>query len=88
MDKQEYESLKSGDKLKIVSLEYTSVGNANFEVGEVVEFLCYHECSVSKNDLSIKKQDGNRWYISSKDLEVVNDIEYKVGDEVIFTKYD
>lgn len=88
MNKQEYESLKSGDKLKIVSLEYTSVGDANFKVGEVVEFEGYHKGSLSNNDLLIKKENGSRWLISSKDLEVVNNTEYKVGDEVIFTKYE
>lgn len=88
MNKQEYESLKKGDKLKIVSLEYTSVGDANFEVGEVVEFLGYHENSTSNNDLLIKQEGGNRWFISSKDLELVKDFEYKVGDEVVFTAYD
>ena len=83
MNKQEYESLKSGDKLKIVSLDHTAVGNANFEIGEFVEFLTYHENSVSNNDLFIKQQCGNSWYMSHKDLEVVEcEIEYKVGDFV------
>lgn len=88
MNKQEYESLKSGGKLKIVSLDYTAVGDANFEVGEVIEFLFHHESSTSNNDLLIKQEGGNRWYISHKDLEIVKDIEYKVGDEVVFIKYD
>lgn len=89
MNKQEYDSLKSGDKLKIVSLEHTAVGDANFEIGEVVEFVEHLTGSSSKNDLLIKHSVGYRWYMSSKDLEVVEgEIEYKVGDEVVFIKYD
>ncbi len=88
LSKQEYESLKSGDKLKIVSLEHTRIGDANLEIGEVVVFVDYHLNSLSDNDLFVKKEDGFSWFISSKDLEVVNNTEYKVGDEVIFTKYE
>lgn len=89
MNKQEYESLKSGDKLKIVSLDYTAVGDANFEIGEVVEFAGYHENILSNNDLLVKKGNGYSWYMSSKDLEIVGgDIEYEVGDEVIFIAYE
>lgn len=87
MNKQEYDSLKSGDKLKIVSLEHTVIGDADFEIGEIVEFLFHHEGSTSNNDLRIKQEGGNRWYISSKDLELVKDFEYKVGDEVVFIKH-
>lgn len=89
MNKQEYESLKKGDKLKIVSLEYTTVGDANFEVGEVVEFIKHLLGSSSTNDIRVEKYDGDRWFMSSKDLEVVNEeAEYKVGGEVVFTKYE
>lgn len=88
MNKQEYESLKIGDKLKIVSLVYTTVGDANFKIGEVVEFVGYNTRHTSKNDLLIKK-DGYNWFMSSKDLEVISEeLEYKVGDEVVFIKYD
>lgn len=82
LNKKEYDSLKSGDKLKIVSLEYTSVGDANFKVGEVVEFEGYHKGSLSNNDLLIKKENGSRWFISSKDLEVVNSESNVVEDLV------
>lgn len=89
MNKQEYESLKIGDKLKIVSLDHTEVGCANFEIGEVVEFAGYLKSVNTKNDLKIKQNDGNRWFMSSKDLELVESVsEYKVGDEVVFTAYE
>lgn len=89
MNKQEYESLKSGDKLKIVSLDHTTVGHGVFEIGEIVEFVEHLTGSPSKNDLVIKRCDGYRWFMSSKDLELVEgEIEYKVGDEVVFTKYE
>lgn len=88
MNKQEYERLKNGDKLKIVSLDYTNIGDATFEIGEVVEFVDHHLNRLSDNDLLIKKEDGFSWLMSSKDLEIVKDFEYKVGDEVVFTKYE
>lgn len=88
MNKQEYESLKSGDKLKIISLDHTAVGDANFEIGEVVEFVEYLESDKTKNDLLIKQSDDDRWFMSSKDLEVVKYTDYKVGDEVVFIAYE
>lgn len=88
MNKQEYESLKSGDKLKIVSLDYTSIGDANLEIGEVVEFVDHHLNSLSDNDLLIKKEDGFSWLMSHKDLEIVKDTDYEVGDEVVFIAYE
>lgn len=88
MNKQEYDSLKSGDKLKIVSLEHTTIGDANFEIGEVVEFLEHLLGSGSRNNILVKKS-GDRWFMSSKDLELVESWnEYKVGDEVVFTAYE
>jgi len=86
MNKQEYESLKSGDKLKIVSLDYTNVGDSNLEIDKVVEFCRFIEdCGM---DLQVYC-DNELWSISSKDVEVVRDeIDYKVGDEVVFIKYD
>ena len=83
MNKQEYDSLKSGDKLKIVSLDYTAVGDANFEIGEVVEFVEYLESNKSMNDLLIKQSDGDRWYMSSKDLEVIEGEIFVVGADQI-----
>lgn len=73
MNKQEYESLKSGDKLKIVSLDYTAIGDATFEIGELVEFVEHLLGSSSKNDILVKEVNGDRWYMSSKDLEVVGE---------------
>lgn len=72
MNKQEYESLKRGDKLKIVSLDYTAIGEADFEIGGIVEFVEYLLGSSSRNDILVKKDDGDRWYMSSKDLELVD----------------
>lgn len=89
MNKQEYDSLKIGDKLKIVSLDYTETGCANFQIGEVVEFAGYLKSVNTKNDLKIKQSYGDRWFMSSKDLELVESVsEYKVGDEVVFTAYE
>lgn len=88
MNKQEYESLKKGDKLKIVSLDHTNVGDGVFELGELVEFVEHLLGSSSRNDTLVKKGDGYGWYMSHKDLEIVKDHEYKVGDEVVFIKYD
>lgn len=89
MKKQEYESLNKGDKLKIVSLDYTEIGWAHLEIGEVVEFVHHLESDHSVNDLRIKQSDGDHWFMSSKDLEVFEgEIEYKVGDEVIFLGYE
>lgn len=81
MNKQEYESLKSGDKLKIVSLEHTNVGDGVFDLGEVVEFVEYLLGSSSRNNLLIKKGDDVTWYMSSKDLEVISESE-SIGDLV------
>lgn len=83
MNKQEYESLKSGDKLKIVSLDYTAIGDADLEIGEVVEFVEYLESDKSMNDLLIKQSDGDRWFMSSKDLEVVKDTEHKTIEDLV-----
>lgn len=89
MNKQEYESLKIGDKLKIVSLDYTETGCANFQIGEVVEFAGYIKSANTKNDLKIKQSDGDSWFMSSKDLEHVESVNgYKVGDEVVFIAYE
>lgn len=88
MNKQEYESLKSGDKLKIISLEYTSIGEANLEIGEVVEFVDHHLNSLSDNDMLIKKEDGFSWLMSHKDLEIVKEPEYKVGDKLKIVSLD
>lgn len=70
MNKKEYESLKSGDKLKIVSLVHTNVGDSNLEIDKVVEFLGFaDDCGM---DLEVDC-DGECWSISSKDVEVVKD---------------
>lgn len=88
MNNQEYESLKEGDKLKIVSLDHTNVGDGVFDIGEVVEFVEYLLGSSSRNDIVVKKSD-DRWFMSSKDLELVESgNEYKVGDEVVFIAYE
>jgi len=83
VNKQEYVSLKSGDKLKIVSLDYTSIGDANLEIGEVVEFVEHLVGSSSRNNLLIKKCDGYSWYMSSKDLEVVKYAERQVIEDLV-----
>lgn len=87
MNKQEYESLNKGDKLKIVSLDYTNIGDANIEIGEVVEFVGHLTGSSSKNDLFINRGEES-WSMSHKDLEIIEgETEYKVGDEVVFIRY-
>ena len=83
MNKREYESLKSGDKLKIVSLDNTKVGSADLSVGETVEFVEHLESDKSMNDILIKKSDGYSWYMSSKDLEVVKYAERQVVEDLV-----
>lgn len=70
MNKQEYKSLKKGDKLKIVSLDHTNIGDSNLEIDKVVEFCGFtDDCGM---DLQVDC-DRECWSISSKDVEVVKD---------------
>lgn len=70
MNKQEYESLNKGDKLKIVSLDNTTIGDSNLEIDKVVEFLGFtNDCGM---DLQVNC-DSECWSISSEDVEVVKD---------------
>lgn len=78
LSKQEYDSLKKGDKLKIVSLHNTSMGDANLSIDEVVTFLDHHNGSVSSNDMLVEKCDGERWYMSSKDVELIQETQQSI----------
>lgn len=72
MNKQEYERLSSGDKLKIVSLDHTNVGDSNLEIDKVVEFLGFtDDCGM---DLQVDC-DCEIWSVSSKDVEIVKEDE-------------
>lgn len=71
MNRQEYESLKSGDKLKVVSLDYTNVGDSNLEIDKVVLFLSFiDDCGMYLR----VKCDGEIWSVSSKDVELVKEV--------------
>lgn len=72
MNKQEYEGLKKGDKLKIVSLDYTNVGLSPLLVGDIVTIVGF--CSDGFIHVKHDESDKRVWVVSHKDVIVVNDI--------------
>ena len=86
MNKQEYDNLKLGDKLKITYLLHTDMGYAKLSVGEVVEY-CGKRLGCN-NNVVIKKSSGETWNMSSRDLEVNKECKDKVNDTPLIENED
>ena len=61
---------KSGDKVKIVSLSNSSIGDAEYTIGDFATIVCLNDCFLN-NDLWIKLENGSEYGISSEDVELI-----------------
>ena len=61
---------KSGDKVKIVSLSNSSIGVAEYTIGDFATIVCLNDCFLN-NDLWIKLENGSEYGISSEDVELI-----------------
>lgn len=79
--------LKKGDKLRVVSLDNTIVGDSNIEIGDVLEYSSSY-VSGERYNIHVRDKNSRHWWVTHTDVELVEDDEQLPTVKSVGVKYD